>query len=135
MGLCQQGGCSLECNHVVEAGTFRMLGVFGNVIVRRINLDYHGQTLPQHTHNYDHVVFVGKGRVKIRVMSPVDGSEEMREVLAPDWVEVPAKAKHQMQALEDGCVCFCVFAVRDADGQVPGAITEEHRKLVPRSSS
>lgn len=111
---------------VFEPAHWPALGFYGNVFIRRIELDYRGQTLPGHKHNYDHATFVGKGRVRVKWTSPTDGSVRFRELEGPDWFEVPAHADHEIVALSNGCVCFCVFAVRDESGEVAEFITEQH---------
>ena len=101
------------------------LGFFGNVFVRAISFSAKGQILPGHKHNYDHATFVGQGRVEVTIYYP-DGHVTKKYYVSPSWFEVPAMARHQIKALTTPAVCFCVFAVRDQNGEVAEFVSEQH---------
>ncbi len=41
-----------------------------------------------------------------------------RTVWAPAFIATPTLMRHSLHALEDDTVAYCIFAVRDLDGQV-----------------
>lgn len=102
------------------------MGMYGNVFIREIIMRVRGQILPGHRHNHDHVTFVGQGRIRAKIKSPTDGQVRVKEFAAPAWFEVPADADHEFTALTDECKCYCVFALRDADGAVAEFLDESH---------
>lgn len=107
------------------ADTTQELGFFGNVFVRAILFNAIGQILPGHTHNYDHATFVGQGRVEVTIHY-LDGRVTRKQYENPAWFEVPATARHQIKSLTAHATCFCVFAVRDPNGEVAEFVSEQH---------
>jgi quercetin dioxygenase-like cupin family protein len=90
------------------------MGFFGNVWVRSHYLHKKGYTNDGgHTHNFDHVTLLATGSVLVEV----DGYEP-KEFIAPTFITIEKNHHHKFTALEDGVVYYCVFAMRDEDGQV-----------------
>lgn len=102
------------------------IGIVGNIFIRKVKLTGH-QMLPGHQHNFDHATFVGQGRVRVTITYP-DGRMTVTEYTAPTFFEVPADATHQVEALSDGAICYCAFAVRDPSGEIAEHVTESHRE-------
>ena len=85
---------------------------------RQIKLAKAGDSIPGHTHNYDHVTIVIRGKVNILGLD-ADGSEVVNEVLeAPQIINVPKDLKHRVIALTDDSEVWCVFPHRDKDSNL-----------------
>jgi hypothetical protein len=89
------------------------LGYFGNIWVRQNYLEKIGDIHPGHKHHFDHVSLLASGRVRVTV----DGYPP-KEFTAPTFVVIKKEHNHKFEALEDGTLWYCVFALRDLDGNV-----------------
>lgn len=90
------------------------LGYFGNIWVRSHTLKKAGVTNGGgHKHHFDHVTLLAKGAVKVEV----EGYPPT-EFTAPTFIVIKKDYKHKFTALEDDTVYYCVFALRDIDGDV-----------------
>lgn len=89
------------------------LGYFGNIWVRQNLLKYAGDTVGGHLHHFDHVSLLATGKVIVEV----DGFEP-KEFSAPTFIVIKKEHKHRFTALEDNTLWYCVFALRDVDGNV-----------------
>jgi len=95
-------------------------GPMGNVYFRPMRFEKKGQRVEGHKHNFDHVTFVWRGSVEVRVWK--DG--ESRDDAKPARFSAPAKVFiardrfHEFTALEDGTLADCIYAIRDGEGQV-----------------
>lgn len=94
--------------HVIEEH-----GFVGNVWVRQNYLSKKGDAVGGHLHYHDHVSLLVKGSVEVTV-----GSNEPKTFVAPTFIVIKKERKHQFVALEDDTVFYCVFAMRDIDGNV-----------------
>jgi hypothetical protein len=89
------------------------LGYFGNIWVRQNHLPIAGTVAPGHTHEFDHVSLLCKGKVRVTIPG-----FEPKEFTAPTFIVIKKEYEHQFEALEDDTVWYCVFALRDIDGNV-----------------
>jgi hypothetical protein len=89
------------------------LGYFGNIWVRQNNLTDKGDSFPGHTHVFDHVSLLARGSVLVEV----EGYEP-KVFEAPTFIVIKKEMKHKFTALEDNVLYYCVFALRDVDGEV-----------------
>jgi len=90
------------------------LGYFGNIWVRSHNFAKSGDTNGGgHYHNFDHVTLLAVGSVEVEV----EGHEPKR-FDAPNFIVIEKDKKHKFTALTDGVVYYCVFALRDIDGEI-----------------
>jgi hypothetical protein len=89
------------------------LGYFGNIWVRQHTIEKAGDHRPGHEHHFDHVTFIGRGKVLVEV----DGYKP-KEFEAPTFVTIKKDKKHQITALTDDVLYYCVFALRDENGEV-----------------
>ena len=92
------------------------LGYFGNIWVRQ-NMLTKGQSHPGHVHYFDHVTLLAKGSVRVEVEG-----KEPKEFKAPTFIVIKKELIHKMIGLEDDTVYYCVFALRDVNGEVVGDI-------------
>lgn len=90
------------------------LGYFGNIWVRSNVLKYKGDNNGGgHTHHFDHISLLISGRVLVEVEG-----HKPKIFTAPKFIVIKKEHKHRFTALEDNTVYYCVFALRDVDGEV-----------------
>ena len=90
------------------------LGYFGNIWVRSHFLEKTGHTNGGgHYHHFDHVTLLAVGSVLVEVEG-----HKPKEFHAPTFIVIKKDHKHKFTALTDGVVYYCVFALRDKDGEV-----------------
>lgn len=89
----------------------------GNIFIRPNNLPVAGNATQGHTHNFDHTTIVFKGSVHVRAVKP-DGTVIERDFVAPSHFLVLADVEHEITALEDNTVYWCVYSHRTAQGDV-----------------
>ena len=98
------------------------MGYYGNIWVRSHYLDKKGHTNGGgHKHNFDHVTLLAVGKVLVEVEG-----QEPKEFTAPTFIVIDKDHEHKFTALTDGVVYYCVFAVRDLDGNVTDIYTENN---------
>ena len=97
-----------------------ILGYFGNIWVKSHTLQKAGDTNGGgHIHHFDHVTLLVKGSVRVEV-----GSNPPKDFHAPTFIVIRRDKKHRFTALEDDTIYYCVFALRDIDGQPIGDIVD-----------
>ena len=90
------------------------MGFYGNVWVRSHTYRKAGDTNGGgHYHHFNHVTLLAKGAIKVEI----EGTEPKR-FMAPTFIVIDKDKKHKITALEDDTVYYCVFALRDVDGDV-----------------
>jgi len=102
----------------------RELGYFGNIWVRQNVLSKAGDTFGGHKHHFDHVSLLTKGSVTVKV----DGSDP-KNFTAPTFIIIRKEHEHEFIALEDDTNWYCVFALRDLDGDITDIYGENHDPL------
>jgi len=100
------------------------LGYFGNVWIKQTVLEKIGDYAPGHKHNFDHVSLITKGKVQVEVEGNI------KEFVAPTFVVIRKEYEHVFTALEDDTQFYCIFALRDFEGEVFDPIfSDEHDPL------
>lgn len=89
------------------------LGFFGNIWVRQNRLDKKGDYAQGHKHFFDHVSLLTHGTVSVEVEG-----EPIKEFTAPTFIVIKKELNHLITALSDDVNYYCVFAIRDVDGEV-----------------
>lgn len=89
------------------------LGYFGNIWVRQNILEKAGDSNLGHKHHFDHVTLLQSGKVRIEVEGHAP-----KEFTAPTFITIKKEHRHQVTALTDDVCWYCVFALRDIDGDV-----------------
>lgn len=89
------------------------LGYFGNVWVKMNYIPKAGGTFGGHTHGFDHVSLLVRGKVRVEI----EGFEP-KEFTAPTFIVIKKEYNHNFIALEDDSLWYCVFALRNVDGEV-----------------
>lgn len=115
------------------------MGYFGNIWVRQHYLANPGQDNGGgHTHHFDHVTLLAKGKVLVEVEG-----YPAKEFTAPTFIVIKKEHKHKFTALEADTLYYCVFALRDVDGDVTdfysgdnspygSADSENHGRMLPK---
>jgi len=88
------------------------MGYFGNIWVRKNLLFNVGDFSAGHKHKFDHVSLLVKGRLRVEV----EGNEPTY-FDAPTFVVIRKNHIHKFIADEPNTVYYCVFAIRDLDGE------------------
>lgn len=89
-----------------------VLGYFGNIWVRQNLLLNAGDTNRGHQHRFDHVSLLTQGRVSVEI----DGYPP-KEFTAPTFIVIRKEHNHKFTALTDNVTWYCVFALRDLNGE------------------
>lgn len=104
------------------------LGYFGNIWVRQNNIEKAGESFPGHKHKFDHVTLLVKGSIEVEV----EGHSPKR-FNAPTFVIIRKDYKHKVTSLTDDVLYYCVFALRNLDGDPIEDLINE--KVDPMSAS
>jgi hypothetical protein len=97
------------------------MGYFGNIWVNQHVFHKAGDTSSGHVHKFDHVTLLVSGKVSVEVEG-----HEPKEFTAPTFIVIRKEHQHKFTALEDGTIYYCVFALRDMDGEVMDLYDEKH---------
>lgn len=90
------------------------IGYYGNIWVRSNYFFKKGQTNGGgHRHKFDHVSLLVKGSVEVEI----EGSKP-KQFRAPTFIVIDKNMKHKFTALEDDVLWYCVFAMRDVNGEI-----------------
>lgn len=86
------------------------LGCVANLFSRMMHFKKVGDTEYGHTHPFDHLTLLASGSLEVTV-------EHKKTVFkAPHMIYIHKDKLHQLVALEDNTVAFCIHALRGADG-------------------
>lgn len=97
-----------------ELSKINQLGYFGNIWVRSHYFARAGDNNGGgHKHHFDHITLLVRGSVQVEVEG-----HEPRQFKAPTFIVIKKEHKHRFVALEDDTIYYCVFALRDVDGEV-----------------
>lgn len=102
--------------------------VSGNIFVRPVHMAKEGDVVYSHNHPFDHTTIVFRGRVLIRATF-LDGNEGSQIAEAPCHFLITAGIWHEIQALEDDTLLWCVYSHRDANG----GVVQDAKDAVPHS--
>jgi quercetin dioxygenase-like cupin family protein len=85
------------------------ISVVNDVFIKQITFRKAGDTTVTHAHVYDHQSLLAVGRCKVTV----DGEVSFWQ--APSILVIQAGKHHQIEALEDGTVAYCIHAIKGAE--------------------
>lgn len=80
-----------------------------NLWLRQMHFAKAGDRNDGHTHNFDHVTLLAKGRVS------VDVEGQVTEFTAPHMIYITKGKEHYLTALEDDTIAYCVHALRSGE--------------------
>jgi hypothetical protein len=110
------------------------IGCVSNLWSRQMTFINKGDIEHGHKHNYDHLTLLAHGRLKVTV----DGIST--EFVSPHMIFISKDKQHELEALEDNTVAYCIHALRDADksgdildpGMIPkGVIPTNFESITP----
>jgi hypothetical protein len=116
-------------NHM-NLSDVNQMGYFGNIWVRSHTFAKVGDTNGEgHKHNFDHVTLLAVGSVLVEI----EGHEPKR-FDAPTFIVIDKNKAHKFTSLTDNVVYYCVFAVRDINGEVTDIYGDSNSPYCPNFS-
>jgi quercetin dioxygenase-like cupin family protein len=97
------------------------IGCVKNLFVRQMHFANAGDSEQGHAHQFDHMTLLARGRLSVCI------NDEVTEFTAPQMIYIKAGIQHELTALSDGAVAYCVHALRDESGEIIDA------SMVPKS--
>ena len=85
------------------------LSCVSSVYVRQMHFKKAGDIEQGHSHQFDHQTLLSKGSIKITL----EGVENT--YTAPHIIFIRKDHRHQLEALEDNTLVYCIHALRDGD--------------------
>ncbi len=83
------------------------IGCIANLYSRMMYFIKAGDIELGHTHQFDHLTLLAKGKLKVTVEGQVS------EFTAPHMIYIRADKVHELEALTDETVAYCIHALRD----------------------
>jgi quercetin dioxygenase-like cupin family protein len=65
-----------------------------------------------HAHAFDHMTLLAKGKLRVTI------NGEATEFTAPQMIFIKAELRHELVALSDNTVAYCIHALREATGDI-----------------
>lgn len=87
-----------------------LIGVVSNLFSKQMHFQSAGDVMQGHRHLHDHMTLLAYGRLRVTV------DEQATEFAAPHMIYIRAGKEHQLEALEDHTVAYCIHPLRDKDG-------------------
>jgi quercetin dioxygenase-like cupin family protein len=85
------------------------IGCVANLYSRMMHFAKVGDVEIGHTHQFDHLTLLAKGKLKVTV----EGVST--EFTAPHMIYIKADKVHELVALTDDTVAYCIHALRDKE--------------------
>jgi quercetin dioxygenase-like cupin family protein len=85
------------------------IGCVANLFSRMMRFEKAGDTEIGHTHQFDHLTLLAKGKLKVTVEGIAT------EFTAPHMIYIHKDKVHELEALTDETVAYCIHALRDKD--------------------
>ena len=83
------------------------IGCVSNLFVRQMHFASIGDMEMGHQHSFDHLTLLAKGKLKVRI------NDEDTEFTAPQMIFIKASLRHELTALAENTVAYCIHALRD----------------------
>lgn len=85
------------------------IGCVANLFSRQMHFKSAGDTEIGHTHQFDHLTLLAKGKLKVTVEGVAT------EFTAPHMIYIRADKVHELVAMLDDTVAYCIHALRDKE--------------------
>jgi hypothetical protein len=97
-----------------------LIGVVKNLWSKQMHFLKAGDTEQGHAHCFDHLTLLAAGSLKVIV------NDVATEFKAPHMIYIKKDDVHELVALEDNTVAYCIHALHDHDGDLldPSMIPE-----------
>jgi len=89
------------------------MGYFGNIWFRKLYFKNKTDLHEGHKHKHDHISLLVKGSVSVEIEG-----EKTTKFIAPTVIIISKDKTHKITALEDDTQWWCMFAMRDFDGEI-----------------
>lgn len=86
------------------------IGCVANLFSRMMYFEKTGDIEVGHTHQFDHLTLLASGKLRVTVAGQVT------EFTAPHMIYIRADQVHELVALADNTVAYCIHALRDGNG-------------------
>ena len=86
------------------------IGCVANLFSRQMHFKSKGDIEHGHTHPFDHLTLLASGSLRVIV------KDKETDFKAPHMIYIKAEEQHELVALEDNTVAFCIHALRNGDG-------------------
>lgn len=88
------------------------IGCVSNMWSKMMDFKKAGHTEYGHTHTFDHMTLLARGSLQVTV----DGVAS--NFSAPHMIFIKAGKFHELTALEDDTLAYCIHALRDSNGDI-----------------
>jgi quercetin dioxygenase-like cupin family protein len=85
------------------------MGCVANLFSRMMHFKKVGDIEIGHTHQFDHLTLLAKGKLKVTVEGVTT------EFKAPHMIYIHKDKIHELEAMEDETVAYCIHALRDKE--------------------
>ena len=85
------------------------IGCVANLFSRMMHFKKAGDIEMGHTHQFDHLTLLASGSLKVTVEGKVS------EFTAPHMIYIHKDKVHELVALEDNTLAYCIHALRDRE--------------------
>lgn len=87
------------------------IGCVANLYSRMMHFEKAGDTEQGHTHQFDHLTLLASGSLRVTI-------EGVATVFkAPHMIYIRKDKNHELVALEDNTVAYCIHALRDKNNE------------------
>ena len=121
---------------MVELDPKLHISLIDGVFVKQMHFEQVGSTMHGHKHTHNHLTLLAHGKLKVTV------NGEVTEFTAPHLIFIHKDNEHELVALEENTVAYCVHAVRDKDTGdiiddviVPRGVAYEPLDILPNNSN
>lgn len=90
----------------------------GNIFLRRVQLRRAGDKVHGHMHAFDHTTFVVRGRVHVDATCDKGCRPKSQDFEAGQHFLVRKDWRHEITALTDDVLFFCIYSHRTPQGEV-----------------
>ena len=89
---------------------YTQLGCVANLFSRQMHFKNAGDIEHGHVHPFDHLTLLASGALQVTV------NGKTTDFKAPHMIYIKAEHEHELVALEDNTVAYCIHALRDGNG-------------------
>jgi quercetin dioxygenase-like cupin family protein len=86
------------------------IGCVANLYSRMMHFEKAGDIERGHTHPFDHLTLLASGKLQVKV------DDKITVFTAPHMIYIHKDKNHELVALEDNTVAYCIHALRDGNG-------------------
>jgi hypothetical protein len=86
------------------------IGCVANLFSRQMHFKSAGDIEHGHTHPFDHLTLLASGSLRVTV------NGKTTDFKAPHMIYIKAEYNHELVALEDNTVAYCIHALRKGNG-------------------